>query len=265
MTSDRCESGASCTVGETIFFEGMRGRDNPVRFASMIPIPAHEPEVVLFDMDGVLFDTMPIHVSSWAETATHYGLRARVEEFYLFEGMKGTQTVKELYRRQKGKEPAPEYVEEVYRHKCAAFRASKTPILPIEGVGQLVRYMAERGIQIGVVTGSTRHNAEERILRDFSDIIDPKNMITADEVTNGKPDPEPYTRGGELFDTDPSSILVIENAPLGVRSAVDAGLFTIAVTTGPIPEHTLRQEGANLIMGNMKALQVWWQHTFDRQ
>lgn len=230
----------------------------------MVPIPTHEPSVVLFDMDGILFDTMPIHVSSWADTANHFGLVAKKEEFYLFEGMKGTQTIEELFIRQYNSKPSSEFVEQAYEYKCASFRASDIPIRPIPGVSNLIRYMTSRGLKIGVVTGSTRNNAEERVLKYFSEFIDSKYIVTADDVTHGKPNPEPYLRGAELFNAAPDEVLVIENAPLGVRSSADAGLFTIAVTTGPIPEYVLRNEGGNLIMPNMNALLVWWKHSYGQ-
>lgn len=231
----------------------------------MSSIPTHEPQVVLFDMDGVLFDTMPTHVRSWAETATHYGLTAKRDEFYLFEGMKGTQTIRELYIREKQEEPSPEFVDEVYRYKCTRFRAHGSCVAPIPGVERLVRYLSGRGVKIGVVTGSSRCNAEERIEKYFGDLITPRQIVTADDVEHGKPHPEPYLRGVDLFGTSKEEVFVVENAPLGVRSAVDAGLFTIAVTTGPIPEYTLRGEGADLVMPDMDALYVLWKHTYGHR
>ena len=231
----------------------------------MIPVPAREPQVVLFDMDGILFDTMPIHVESWSQTAEHFGLYARPNEFYLFEGMKGYDTIQELYRRQYHEEPTEDFVKEAYEYKCKLFRSSSIPIQPIDGVTELIEYLSARGLKIGVVTGSTRNNAEERVMRFFSKFIEPQNIVTADDVGNGKPAPEPYIKGAELFSAEPSDVLVIENAPLGVLSAADAGLFTIAVTTGPIPEYHLREEGANLIMSDMLALSVWWKYTFEKK
>ena len=81
-------------------------------------------------------------------------------------------------------------------------------------------------------------------------------------MEKGKPDPEPYLRGMSLTGHCAGETLVVENAPLGVRSAVAAGAFTVAVATGPIPEEILRHEGANLIFPNMRALLAWWRVTY---
>ena len=58
-----------------------------------------EIKLVLFDMDGVLFDTMPYHVRSWKQVSDEYGMEAEQDEFYLYEGMRGVDTIDKIYRR----------------------------------------------------------------------------------------------------------------------------------------------------------------------
>ena len=77
--------------------------------------------------------------------------------------------------------------------------------------------------------------------------------VTALDVTHGKPDPEPYLKGLEKAGVKSDEAFVIENAPLGVRAGKAAGLFTIAVTTGPIPREAFEREGADLIFPSMDA------------
>lgn len=223
--------------------------------------PLKEPKVVLFDMDGVLFDSMPLHAETWLRTAEHFGLEADLNEFYLFEGMKGYDTIEILYQRTHKSPPSKEVIEEIYRFKANRFKSldSQTPL--ICGTHPLIEHLIGRGVKLGVVTGSTLDSALPRI-EAYYPSFSRGYIVTADMVSQGKPHPEPYIKAAGLFEVAREEILVVENAPLGVRSARAAELFTVAVTTGPIPEYHLREEGANLIFPNMQALLVWWRCTF---
>ena len=77
--------------------------------------------------------------------------------------------------------------------------------------------------------------------------------MTALDVTNGKPDPEPYLKGLAIAGIQPQEAIVIENAPLGVRAGKAAGIFTVAVTTGPVPREAFEKEGADIIFPSMPA------------
>ena len=79
-------------------------------------------------------------------------------------------------------------------------------------------------------------------------------MVTGKDVRRGKPDPEPYLMGLEKAGVRPWEAFVVENAPMGVRSAVRAGIFTIAVNTGLLPDSALSDEGADLVFGSMPEL-----------
>jgi beta-phosphoglucomutase-like phosphatase (HAD superfamily) len=80
-------------------------------------------------------------------------------------------------------------------------------------------------------------------------------MVTAFDVVNGKPHPEPFLmglkKGGNL---QPNQAIVIENAPLGIEAAVAAGIFTIAVNTGPLSDAILKEAGASLVFDSMTTL-----------
>ncbi|MDN4754735.1 HAD family phosphatase [Porphyromonadaceae bacterium W3.11] len=227
-------------------------------------LPKSEPKLVLFDMDGILFDTMPIHTWSWKKACDEYGIQAERDEFYLYEGMRGIDTINKLYHRTFGEYPSEETNREIYQRKTQLFLESKDhSVNRIPGTLELIKFLKEqRNCEIAVVTGSTKMNAYPRVEKFYGTLIPPELIITAEDVTNGKPHPEPYLRGMQLFQRTPSETLVVENAPLGVRSAASAGAFTIAITTGPIHQMVLREEGANLIFPNMKSLQIWWSQIF---
>lgn len=231
---------------------------------TIAPLPPEEPKLVLLDMDGVLVDSMPIHDYAWRTAADKYKLKYEAGEFFRAEGMKGRDTIILLYRKTFDEEPTEDFIEEVYTYKTHLFEERQADLLrPIPHVRELILYLKEvRGIDLGVVTGSTTANALSRIGTYFEGLFTEEQLITADKVEKGKPDPEPYLRGMSLTGHSAGETLVVENAPLGVRSAVAAGAFTVAVATGPIPEEILRHEGANLIFPNMRALLAWWRVTY---
>lgn len=78
--------------------------------------------------------------------------------------------------------------------------------------------------------------------------------MTAADVKQGKPSPEPYLRGLAKAGVRADEALVIENAPMGVQAAVAAGIFTIAVNTGPIPPQKLYEAGADILFPDMLSL-----------
>ena len=79
---------------------------------------------------------------------------------------------------------------------------------------------------MAVVTGSTQGNAYPRIAKNYAEYIHQDHIITAESVQNGKPHPDPYLMGMELFGVKPENTIVIENAPLGVKSGHDAVSYT---------------------------------------
>lgn len=226
-----------------------------------------EPKLVLFDMDGILFDTMPTHARSWKQAADRYGLIAKESDFYLYEGMKGTQTIQELYRKSYGREPSEEIVKEVYSYKTECFIAEQArqeeelPLIP--GAKEMVAFLSEmRGCKIGVVTGSIKENALARIKKHYSEYIHLDHIVTADVVEQGKPHPEPYLKGMELCGHTPEETLIVENAPLGVRSGIASGALVMTIMTGPIPERRFREEGTHYALPDMKSFYLWWQEHF---
>jgi beta-phosphoglucomutase-like phosphatase (HAD superfamily) len=84
-------------------------------------------------------------------------------------------------------------------------------------------------------------------------------VISSYDVVHGKPDPEPYLKAWERSGFAKNECIVVENAPLGVRAAKAAGLFAVAVNTGPLPDTDLRKEGADIVLPDMERLLLWLQ------
>lgn len=221
---------------------------------------------VMFDMDGVLFDSMPYHAVAWSRVCTEYGLNMTEEEVYMNEGRTGFSTINMLTKRQWGRETTPDEVEHIYQQKCDAFNAFP-PAPKMPGAESLLTQVKASGRTIMVVTGSGQASLLDRLTTHYPGFFRPELIVCSHDVKRGKPNPEPYLIGleklGALLNADgtplrPWETIVVENAPLGVRAGVAAGVFTIAANTGPLPDSALGDEGANLIFPSMQALSEAW-------
>ena len=106
---------------------------------------AFTPKAVLFDMDGVLYDSMPFHAQSWHESMAKFGIDMAPEDAYTYEGMRGVETIKLLVSRQQGREISDEEAAKMYEVKSAAFR-SCPKAQKMEGVEELVRKIKAGGL-----------------------------------------------------------------------------------------------------------------------
>ena len=89
-------------------------------------------------------------------------------------------------------------------------------------------------------------------------------MVTAFDVKFGKPNPEPYLMGLVKAGVAANEAIVVENAPIGVQAGVAAGIFTVAVNTGPLDSKVLLDAGANLLFPSMQALCDNWEQVNDK-
>ncbi len=208
------------------------------------------PKVALFDMDGVLYDSMPNHAKAWRESMASYGLEMSEEEAYAFEGMRGFETIKIVAGKQWNREISDEESVEMYRVKSDCYSACPTAPM-MRGTYGLQQEMRRLGLDIGVVTGSGQMSLLERVKADYKGLVNTDVFVTALNIKKGKPAPDPYLKGMQLAGTKPWETIVVENAPLGVRAGVAAGAFTIAVNTGPLPDEMLLDEGADLLFHSM--------------
>ena len=207
-------------------------------------------KAALIDMDGVLYDSMRNHTLAWTLLADKLGIEATRDEFYLYEGMTGVATIKLIHKRQFGKDISVEEAREIYKIKTANFRTLPR-VEPMPGAYQMLEALRNNGIERVLVTGSGQPDVINRIDEEYKGLFAADKRITAADVKHGKPNPEPYFMGQKLADVAPHQAIVIENAPLGVEAGHASGSFTIAVTTGPIPEKVLRDSGADLVFPSM--------------
>lgn len=216
---------------------------------------------VLFDMDGVLFNSMPYHADAWHQTMKRHGLHLSPEEVYLNEGRTGASTINMVYQRQYGKDATPEMIKSIYAEKSEEFNSHPEPER-IAGALELLEKIKGNSLSRIVVTGSGQNSLLDRLALNFPDTFCRELMVTAFDVKYGKPHPEPYLMALQKGCLKPNEAIVVENAPMGVEAAVAAGIFTVAVNTGPIKEQVLVDAGADIVFSSMQELCDNWERLF---
>lgn len=206
---------------------------------------------VLFDMDGVLFDSMPNHAYAWSHAMTRFGLEMTAYEAYLHEGRTGSGTIDILTQRYWGRNATEEEIERIYAAKAELFNTLPEP-KPMPGALEALTAAKELGCKIVLVTGSAQTSLLERLEEHYPGFFCEELMVTGFDVKFGKPHPEPYIMGLQKAGVKAEEAIVVENAPLGVESAKGAGIFTIAANTGPLEDSILKDAGADVVVSGMK-------------
>jgi sugar-phosphatase len=172
---------------------------------------------ILFDMDGVLVSSIGSVERSWTKWAELHGLDAR----FAIESAHGRRSIDSV------RELRPDLDAEAENDKIEDWEVEDTEgVERLAGVGELIGQLPQGSWT--VVTSATKRLAEARLAA--ADIVPPAKFITADVVTKGKPDPEPYRKGAELLGFDPHDCLVIEDAVSGATAGRAAGCKVLATT-----------------------------------
>ncbi|MBO5807347.1 MAG: HAD hydrolase-like protein [Bacteroidaceae bacterium] len=216
---------------------------------------------VLFDMDGVLFDSMPYHADAWSRVMTDAGFDFSREDVYMNEGRTGADTINTASIAQFGKPATAELIDQLCKAKCAIFDTyPPTPRMPF--ALELVQKVKACGLTPMIVTGSGTPTLLDRIQSNFPGLFYEKHIVTSFNVKRGKPFPDPYLLAMEKGGFAANEVFVVENAPLGVTAGVAAGLFTVAANTGPLNPEVLSNAGASLVFPSIEALCNEWDKLF---
>lgn len=221
------------------------------------------PKAVLFDMDGVLYNSMPRHAISWHDSMASFGLNIPYDGAYRYEGMRGVETIKLLARQQWHRELSDDEAQQMYKIKSEYFNRLPAP-QKMKGINSLMQQIKDDGLKICIVTGSGQHSLLDQLETAFKGKVHRDLIVTSYDVQHGKPAPDPYLMGMQKAHVEPWQSIVVENAPLGIKAAVAARCFTIGVNTGPLPDTELSEAGANLILPSILQLSRCWKELIQQ-
>ncbi|MDO4642970.1 MAG: HAD family phosphatase [Cardiobacteriaceae bacterium] len=184
-------------------------------------------KAVAFDKDGVVFDSERLIYRAFRELIERDQLPLRVE---LFEELVGKPP--EIYLRLLGEAlgqtiPLDDFIARWFAMRDQIFAQEGAPFMP--GADVLIHKLHQEGVPLALVTGDFRRNVE----RDFARSTHPELfeafdvVITHDDVTQPKPDPQPYLQAAAALGIAPENLLVIEDSPPGIQAAVNAGCRTL--------------------------------------
>ncbi|HEY7095626.1 MAG TPA: HAD family phosphatase [Terriglobales bacterium] len=205
---------------------------------------------IVFDMDGVIIDSHPVHRRAWRKFLATVGVSVSDDELdFILEGRRR----EEILRHFLGDLPFS-IIEAYGRQKDQFFEERFTEIKLIPGVRELLKSLGDEGIGAAIATSASSSRTRETLSRlnldgNFTAVV------TGDDVTAGKPDPEVYLLASKRLCLGPNELLVIEDAPCGVLAATTAGMRCIGVSKNGRAE-ALRRCGAQFVIPDFVGLKI---------
>jgi beta-phosphoglucomutase len=215
-------------------------------------------QAVIFDCDGILVDTEPLHYRAFQKVLVPLGLGHDYERYLEhFVGFDDRDAFIHAFK-EGGLKLSAATLERIMEAKAIALQEFIRQGVPgFPGVVELIKELRDKGIPMAVASGALRHEVDA-----FIASMGLKGafcaIVAADEVNKSKPDPETYLLAIERLRLlhgspalDPINCFAIEDTPAGIRSAKSAGLHVIAVTNS-FPENELTE--ADMVVGSLSAL-----------
>jgi beta-phosphoglucomutase family hydrolase len=178
----------------------------------------------LFDMDGTIADSMPLHYIAWKQALAEYGCPLFPEDlFYSWGGMPVREIVATLNQRHSLSMP----IEEVAHRKEGLYYELLPQLTAVPEVLEQIEEAHQR-IPFAVVSGSTRESVTKSLdvlgLRDKFDVL-----VCAGDYKNAKPDPEPFLMAAHKLNVPPAACLVFEDTAMGIQAATRAGMQSVRI------------------------------------
>ena len=188
-----------------------------------LELPEGPFKAYLFDCDGTIVDSMPLHYVAWNKALGEYGCEFDEALFYSWGGMPVAEIIRSLNERHGLSMP----VETLHKRKEGLYYEM---LDRLRGVPEVMEHVhASHGrIPFAVVSGSTRESVVKSL--EVLGILDKfETLVCAGDYTKSKPDPEPFLIAAERLGVAPADCLVFEDTAMGIESATRAGMASVKV------------------------------------
>ena len=190
-------------------------------------------KAVLFDMDGVIVDSMPYHFISWFEAMRKYNVRIAPSDIFAMEGAKWDKVIRYAFNRD-SLTLTKKTLHTIFLDRQRLFaKYFKRYIFP--EIIEIIKLLKNQGFLIGLVTGSSLAEAKKMLPKNIYILFDAK--VSGDMVKRGKPHPDSYLLAAKKLKLAPKRCIVIENAPYGIKAAKTAGMYCAAIATSLSKEY----------------------------
>lgn len=202
----------------------------------------------VFDFDGVIVDSHPIHKRAWTKLLESVGRTASQEELqFVLDGRKS----EDILRHFLG-DLAPERIVEYCQRKDQFFHNEAATVQTIKGVVGFLEDLADSRV-VSAVASSGR-GSRVKFLLDYLDLKKHfRVVVTGDQVEHGKPDPDVFLRAAQDLEIDPAELIAFEDAPSGVKAARSAGMVCVGIAQ-PGDASALLDAGANSAVPDFRSL-----------
>ena len=200
---------------------------------------------VLFDLDGVLIDSIKIHCRTYIIAMQKNGLNPDVEKMKRLFGEKAEVIIRGSCNRKLNNTELKRILDEKNRLYEQELVREK-PIMG--GAREILEWCKQNRLKIGLGTGTRRKNVE--LFLEILGMNPFDAIVTASDVSNAKPDPEIWIKTLKKLDVPPENAVVLEDAILGIKAAKRAGLRVIALP-GTFDEKALKSAGADWVVKNL--------------
>jgi len=184
-------------------------------------------EGVLFDLDGVIVDTLHYHYLAWNHMFEKLGGSVSEHTVLVHEG-RNSREILPILMKETGVSIPEDQQGEFIETKRAYYR-SIVQVKQYPNAFAVIDTLKKRGHKIALVTACALENMRHSINNEQQEHFD--FIITGDEVPRAKPFPDPYLSAASRLKIKPEKCLVVENAPLGIEAAKNAGMYCVAIET----------------------------------